>query len=629
MKKLLFGILGLLVTISGWSAETNSGPISSVTVAGLVAQNGTPTPTTPIDIVSNNGVLKASKNLWNPNATTNYWIDVAGNLVEEANSRMVRIPANPNDVFTLSATYSEARNDNIILVSFRDSSDNNLLRQTAYANTSLSITLTAPAGTKSVCFARYKEIPTTIQAESGSTATTYRPYGQIYTDGEIETIGDSANHTATVATLLGVGDYRDTQNINTGAITKNVGVKVFDGTEAITAAGDNSYFSYTAEDKASGLIASVPLPISTHFQTAQSTGTDNIPDNGIGASSITSNKSIWFKMSAAQDTTAFKAFLADQYAAGTPVIVVYPLATETTESVAGQTMTTAPVNNRTGGVTGMTITTLLSSGASVVTTIAANAIKIATTAYNSARFSPVVTELNNTIATIRSVVTNTINQTAAIADLQATKQTRPDENCPAGKKCLLVEDNDGQPHWYEIIENAYGLPDGYTPLEYIESTGTQYIDTGITGSTNAIIDMQGTPRSDETVVFMLAPIDATAYQSGFGQYRDQIAGANSFDIATRRVYNVSYTSSSMTVNGVTFSYYIANNVNLALFGSTASNRKIEDAKLYSAKIYNNDTLLRDFVPAKNSSGVIGMYDTVSGNFFTNAGSGTFVAGPEI
>ncbi|MBQ7245062.1 MAG: hypothetical protein IJS34_01695 [Alphaproteobacteria bacterium] len=81
-------------------------------------------------------------------------------------------------------------------------------------------------------------------------------------------------------------------------------------------------------------------------------------------------------------------------------------------------------------------------------------IKIATTAYNSARFSPVVTELNNTIATIRSVVTNTINQTAAIADLQATKQTRPDENCPAGKKCLLVEDNDGTPHWFEIVESA-------------------------------------------------------------------------------------------------------------------------------------------------------------------------------
>ncbi|MBQ7245033.1 MAG: hypothetical protein IJS34_01530, partial [Alphaproteobacteria bacterium] len=114
----------------------------------------------------------------------------------------------------------------------------------------------------------------------------------------------------------------------------------------------------------------------------------------------------------------------------------------------------------------------------------ANAIKIATTAYNAARFSPVVTELNNTIATIRSVVTNTINQTKAIADLQATKQTRPDETCPAGKKCLLVEDDAGQPHWYEIIESASRLPDGYTELEYIEGTGTQYIDTGYVPNVN-------------------------------------------------------------------------------------------------------------------------------------------------
>ena len=35
----------------------------------------------------------------------------------------------------------------------------------------------------------------------------------------------------------------------------------------------------------------------------------------------------------------FKAFLASQYAAGTPVIVVYPLATPTTETVTGQTLT--------------------------------------------------------------------------------------------------------------------------------------------------------------------------------------------------------------------------------------------------------------------------------------------------
>ncbi len=85
----------------------------------------------------------------------------------------------------------------------------------------------------------------------------------------------------------------------------------------------------------------------------------------------------------------------------------------------------------------------------------ADTIKIATTAYNAARFSPVQTDLNNAVATIREIVTKTINQTAAIASLQADKQTRPEEQCPAGKKCLLVETEENGvivPHWFPIIE---------------------------------------------------------------------------------------------------------------------------------------------------------------------------------
>ena len=39
-----------------------------------------------------------------------------------------------------------------------------------------------------------------------------------------------------------------------------------------------------------------------------------------------------------QTNTDFAQFLADQYASGTPVIVLYPLATPTTESVTGQTL---------------------------------------------------------------------------------------------------------------------------------------------------------------------------------------------------------------------------------------------------------------------------------------------------
>ena len=126
-------------------------------------------------------------------------------------------------------------------------------------------------------------------------------------------------------------------------------------------------------------------------------------------------------------------------------------------------------------------------------------IKIATTAYNSARFSPVVTDLNDTIATIRSVVTNTINQTKAIADLQATKQTRPaddytdatnTENCPKFRQCLLVEDNNNTPHWYVIKDPVRDLVKSLRDNKINsagETTTTAYAANGYDG-TNGTVD---------------------------------------------------------------------------------------------------------------------------------------------
>ena len=79
-------------------------------------------------------------------------------------------------------------------------------------------------------------------------------------------------------------------------------------------------------------------------------------------------------------------------------------------------------------------------------------IKIATTKYVETQFSDLDTALANAVSVVNTVVSNTISQASSIGTLQSTKQTRPDETCPAGKKCLLVEDTSGVPHWYEIVE---------------------------------------------------------------------------------------------------------------------------------------------------------------------------------
>lgn len=85
---------------------------------------------------------------------------------------------------------------------------------------------------------------------------------------------------------------------------------------------------------------------------------------------------------------------------------------------------------------------------------AVTGIKIATKSFNDARFSYVRRDLDNTIATIRDVVSNAITNTNNIAALQDGKQTRPDDNhaCETGKTCLLVTDTSGTRNWYEIID---------------------------------------------------------------------------------------------------------------------------------------------------------------------------------
>lgn len=55
-----------------------------------------------------------------------------------------------------------------------------------------------------------------------------------------------------------------------------------------------------------------------------------------------------------------------------------------------------------------------------------------------------------------------------------------------------------------------------------------------------------------------------------------------------------------------------------------------DAKIYWCKIYNNNSLTRDFVPCyRKSDSVIWMYDIVNNQFYTNTGTWTFTKGSDV
>lgn len=139
--------------------------------------------------------------------------------------------------------------------------------------------------------------------------------------------------TASAEYLLAVGDYADTQDIISGAVERNVGVLVLDGTETWGTGGASVTYFYNTMDDIDG--AAEDELICTHYPaTTRNTLT-------VDTVCIRNNRNgILFSTPHGTTMTEWTEYLAAQYAAGTPVIVLYPLAEPTTDSVTGQHLST-------------------------------------------------------------------------------------------------------------------------------------------------------------------------------------------------------------------------------------------------------------------------------------------------
>lgn len=163
---------------------------------------------------------------------------------------------------------------------------------------------------------------------------------EIYTDGTVETIEDIIGNTATAEMLLKLGDYQDVQEILSGGVTRNIGIKILDGTED-WAKGTLSFYVNDIIPNIKPKLEDY-TPYCSHYK-GYPNSNENPPFNdaiklGFNTSVFVQRVSIYDNRISTLTLEQFKQWLADQYAAGTPVIIIYPLATPTAESVAGQTL---------------------------------------------------------------------------------------------------------------------------------------------------------------------------------------------------------------------------------------------------------------------------------------------------
>ncbi|MBO7684117.1 MAG: hypothetical protein J6T51_05275 [Kiritimatiellae bacterium] len=212
---------------------------------------------------------------------------------------------------------------------------------------------------------------------------------------------------------------------------------------------------------------------------------------------------------------------------------------------------------------------------------------------------------------------------------------------------------------------ADGLPDGYTQLPYIKANKNVQLKTGYTPKSTDKIVMTWCPTQTAATEALWCARNSTSsprkaftafQQQGTGKiwiiYNDASAPVDQSDanftinkcdpvvaytkytaIADGNAKTFAVTNAFTGAEVANCSFTISTNFTvgsqLCLFASHATSAATANGNysshfLYSFKVYDAaGTLKLDLVPAKNSSGTVGLYDTVGGNFLTkSAGTGS-------
>lgn len=192
----------------------------------------------------------------------------------------------------------------------------------------------------------------------------------------------------------------------------------------------------------------------------------------------------------------------------------------------------------------------------------------------------------------------------------------------------------------------------YRPVEYIESSGTQYIDTGFKFTdANFEVYITATPLSGSGVFGANGTTSSKGSQflwsaaSGNGYARNYtwIYGGALIGYNTKHTITFKPNSNSLVIDGTTVTHtsapISAALYNVTLFAYTnGTSLAYSSSKIYSFKIYVAGVLKYNFVPcvltatttltqdgSTHNAGEAGMWDTVSNKFYFNKGTGKFTA----
>ena len=197
----------------------------------------------------------------------------------------------------------------------------------------------------------------------------------------------------------------------------------------------------------------------------------------------------------------------------------------------------------------------------------------------------------------------------------------------------------------------------YTKLvEYIESSGTQWINTWFSPTNkNVRIEVKyrfvslptGTDRKyvfgesytiDNTNVRLQYSVGVDCF-IGFGN--KHVAGVPFDSYDTDTTHTIVCSNGVFSLDGQTLAEADLSDASLSttdtdhpvyLFGLNVGGAAnyLSSIRLYSCKIWSQGKLVRDFIPVSLTNGTtVCLYNAVRGDFYNNAGTGSFTAGPDV
>lgn len=196
--------------------------------------------------------------------------------------------------------------------------------------------------------------------------------------------------------------------------------------------------------------------------------------------------------------------------------------------------------------------------------------------------------------------------------------------------------------WELTLQYAeYDVPAGYRKLDFLESTGTQWIDTGVKLSSESEVKCEWETTED------YSELDSTYTKVVYGVEESPTVRFTLYSIQAKRmrfdcptiiwaekpIKDARYKTEHSQTNGVYVNDDKIGNFQSEAFACTRNAQLFNRSgsyyftgRIYSFTISSSGEMQLDYAPCITPEGKLGMYNKVDGSFQENKGSGSFIAG---